>query len=90
MVLHKYTYVKTYIDDKKCMNSGMMYLCKTTTATKKDPYVYTGSGKHWLHHIKKHKSYIITCIIGMYDTKEELKHYGEYYSLKWSVVNSDN
>jgi hypothetical protein len=70
---------------KKCMNTGLKYLCKTSG--KKDPYLYTGSGIRWLNHIKKHKSHIITCIIGEYTTKEELKEAGIYYSKLYNVVD---
>ena len=67
------------------MNTGLKYLCKTSG--KKDPYLYTGSGVRWLNHIKKHKSYIVTCIIGEYNSKEELKEEGLYYSQLYNVVD---
>jgi hypothetical protein len=70
---------------KKCINTGLKYLCKTSGT--KDPYLYTGSGVRWLNHIKKHKSYIVTCIIGTYETKEELKAAGLYYSNLYNVVD---
>lgn len=73
---------------KKCMNTGLKYLCKTSG--KKDPCLYTGSGVRWLNHIKKHNSYIITCIIGEYHTKEELKEAGLYYSKLYNVVESND
>ena len=70
---------------KKCMSTGLKYLCKTSGS--KDPYLYTGSGVRWLNHIKKHNSYIVTCIIGSYQTKEELKEAGLYYSNLYNVVD---
>lgn len=70
---------------KECLNTGLKYLCKTSG--RKDPYLYTGSGIRWLNHIKKHKSYIITCIIGSYETKEELQEAGLYYSNLYNVVS---
>lgn len=70
------------------MDTGLMYLCKTTTATKRDPYEYKGSGKYWLRHINKHKPYIITCVIGEYDTKEDLKEAGTILSEKYDIVKS--
>lgn len=73
---------------KKCMNTGLKYLCKTSG--KKNPYLYTGSGIRWLNHIKKYQSYIITCIIGEYETKEELKQAGLYYSKLFNVVEDNN
>lgn len=72
---------------KKCMTTGLKYLCKTSSK-KKDPYLYNGSGTRWINHIKKYNSYIITCIIGSYETKEQLKEYGLYYSKLFNVVNS--
>jgi hypothetical protein len=66
------------------MNTGLRYLCKTSG--KKDPYLYKGSGVRWVNHIKKHKSYIITCIIGQYNTKEELVNAGLHYSQLYNVV----
>lgn len=66
------------------MSTGLKYLCKTSG--KKDPYLYKGSGIRWINHIKKHKSYIITCIIGQYSTKEELVNAGLYYSRLYNVV----
>lgn len=69
---------------KKCMTTGLRYLCKTSG--KKDPYLYKGSGVRWLNNIKKHNSRIITCIIGSYDTKEELQEAGIFYSQLYNVV----
>lgn len=74
-----------YLMIKKCMGTGLKYLCKTSG--KKDPYLYKGSGVRWLNHIKKHNSYIITCIIGEYHTKEELQKAGLYYSNLYDIVN---
>lgn len=75
-----------YLMIKKCMNTGLKYLCKTS---RHDPYEYKGSGVRWLNHIKKHKSYIITCVIGVYETNEELKEAGLYYSNMFNVVDDD-
>lgn len=77
-----------YLMIKKCMNTGLKYLCKTSGT--KDPSIYKGSGVRWLNHIKKHNSYIITCIIGEYKTKEELKEAGLYYSKLFNVVESND
>jgi hypothetical protein len=74
---------------KRCLHTGLMYLCKTSS-TKIDPYTYQGSGHRWLNHVKKHKSHIITCIIGEYETKEELAAAGLYYSKLYDVVHNPN
>jgi hypothetical protein len=67
------------------MATGVRYLCKTSSVIK-NPYIYQGSGVRWLNHIKKHKSRIITCIVGTYATKEELAEAGLYYSQLYNVV----
>jgi hypothetical protein len=73
---------------KKCMTTGLQYLCKTSST--KDPYLYQGSGVRWLNHIRKYKSRIITCVIGSYQTKEELQQAGLYYSRLYNVVKNSN
>ena len=77
-----------YLMIKKCMNTGLKYLCKTSG--KKNPYLYKGSGIRWLNHIKKHKSNISTCILGEYATKKELQEAGLYYSKLYNIVNDKN
>ena len=71
------------------MSTGLKYLCKTSS-TVKNPYIYQGSGVRWLNHIKKHKSRIITCIIGSYDTKEDLVKAGIHYSNLYNIVKDPN
>ena len=72
---------------KKCMNTGLMYLCKTSSL-KKCPYTYKGSGKYWLRHIKKHKSYVITCVVAEFNTPELLKEEGKLLSEQFDIVDS--
>jgi hypothetical protein len=76
--------MKHHLMIKKCMATGLRYLCKTSG--KGDPYLYKGSGIRWTNHIRKHKSRIITCIIGTYETKEELIEAGLYYSQAYNIV----
>jgi hypothetical protein len=71
---------------KKAYPSGLLYLCQTST---KDPYLYKGSGKRWLNHVVKHKSRIVTCVLGTYDTQAELREAGIYFSRLYNVVESD-
>lgn len=71
------------------MNTGLMYLCKTTSGAKRDPYKYKGSGKYWIRHTKKHKSYIVTCVVGEYDSRGELRRHGLILSEQLDVVASD-
>jgi hypothetical protein len=73
---------------KKCINTGLMYLCKTSSSG--NPYLYNGSGMRWIKHIKKHQSFIVTCIIGSFETKDELQKAGLYYSKLYNVVDDPN
>lgn len=77
---------------KECKLKGLKYLCKTHDG--KDPYKYQGSGTRWVNHLKKYHKFwtrskdISTKILGVYDTKEELKEAGLYYSELFDVVKS--
>ena len=74
---------------KRCIETGLMYLCKTSSLVG-NPYLYLGSGVAWLKHVKAHKSFVVTCIIGEYETKTELFEAGMYYSKLYDVVKSPN
>ena len=76
-----------YLMVKKAYPTGLSYLCQTST---REPYTYKGSGKRWLNHIRAHKPHIITCVIGEYETMEELKTAGIHYSELFNVVESDD
>lgn len=73
-----YLYLKTH------NVTGLKYLGQT----KQDPFVYKGSGKRWLNHIKKHGNDVSTEIIAKCDSYEELRELGLYYSSLWSIVES--
>lgn len=49
--------------------TGLKYLGKT----KQDPYVYRGSGKRWLNHIKVHGNFVTTTVVGTYATDDDLR-----------------
>jgi hypothetical protein len=70
---------------KKAYPSGLKYLCYT----KQEPYAYKGSGKRWENHIRFHKPHIITCIIGEYETIDEIRDNGIKWSNELDVVASD-
>jgi len=72
---------------KRAYPTGLLYLCQTS---KQDPYRYKGSGKRWINHLRAHKPHIITCVLGTYETHEELKEAGIYYSKLYNVVESDD
>jgi hypothetical protein len=62
------------------------YLCKCKDD--KDPYKYRGSGVFWRRIIDKLGCDIETEILGHYETNEELREAGEYYSELYDVVES--
>lgn len=73
-----YLYIKTH------NITGLKYLGKTV----QDPYVYKGSGKRWLNHIKVHGHDVTTEIIGQYNTIEEFRFNSVIISEKYDIVNS--
>ena len=75
-----------YLYVKRHNQTGLQYLGKTTAA---DPHLYTGSGKYWKLHLKKHGKDYSTTIIYESPNQEEIKEKGIYYSQLWDVVNSD-
>jgi len=70
-------------------NTGLKYLCKKSTDNIESCYTYTGSGKYWRNHLKKHGYNIITKIIEICDSKKDLTEKGIYWSRKLNVVNSE-
>lgn len=72
---------------KKAYPTGLLYLCQTST---KDPLAYRGSGKRWINHLRAHNPRIITCILGSYETHDELREAGIHYSRVYNVVEDDN
>ena len=74
-----YLYVKTHC------KTGLKYLGKTTSS---DPHSYKGSGGVWRKHLAEHGIEYDTEIIRECQTKQELSHWGRYYSNLWNVVES--
>jgi hypothetical protein len=74
-----------YLYVKKHNKTGLKYLGKTTS---KDPHKYTGSGKRWKAHLKKHGYDYSTDILLETNSKQELKEIGIYYSNLWDIVES--
>ena len=73
-----YLYVKTH------RLTGLKYLGQT----KQNPFTYKGSGKLWINHFKKHGYDVHTEVIGIFDSKKELKEAGLFYSHIWNIVKS--
>ena len=76
-----------YLYKKTHRITGLQYLGKTTS---NDPHSYTGSGKYWKSHLKKHGSDYDTEILRECATNDEVKQWGEYYSILWNVVSSND
>jgi hypothetical protein len=74
-----YLYVKTH------NKTGLKYLGKTK---KLDPHKYTGSGKKWLMHLKKHGYDYTTEILLVTKDDIELKETGIFFSKLWNIVES--
>jgi hypothetical protein len=70
-------YVKTH------SKTGLKYLGMTT---QEDHSKYTGSGLHWLRHLRVHGFEHITEVIEECETLESLRERGLYYSNLWNVV----
>jgi hypothetical protein len=74
-----YLYVKTH------NQTGLKYLGKTI---QKDPHKYPGSGQYWIDHLNKHGYDYQTEILMECDSKEQIQHWGLYYSNLFDVVNA--
>lgn len=73
-----------YLMVKEAVGLGIKYLCKCTDG--RNPHEYRGSGILWRRIINKHGCDIKTTVIGHYETNEELRKHGEYYSQLWNIV----
>lgn len=72
---------------KKVRQTGFSYLCKC--ANNKDHISYKGSGVFWRRVLNQHPEYIIdTEVLGFYNTKEQLREAGLYYSKLYDIVDS--
>ena len=76
-----------YLMVKKHNVTNLKYLCQTR---RKEPYLYSGSGKYWLQHLEKHGYDISTEILGTFETKQSLQEAGKYYSELFNIVASDD
>jgi hypothetical protein len=76
-----YLYIKTH------NVTGLEYFGKTT---KKDPHKYTGSGKYWKRHLKKHGSDFTTEIIATFQDDDSCKEFALNFSKENDIVDSPN
>lgn len=72
-----------YLYKKTHNKTGLQYLGKTESS---NPHQYRGSGTVWLRHINKHGYDVTTEILKECNTNEELRHWGQYYSALWNIV----
>jgi ribosomal protein L37AE/L43A len=72
-----------YLYRKTHNKTGLKYL----GITKRDPFIYRGSGKYWVDHIEKHGDDITTEIIHEC-TEENVEYWGLYYSDIFDIVES--
>ena len=72
-----YLYVKPH------NKTGLKYLGYTG---RENPYEYPGSGLYWGEHLNKHGYDFTTEILKECSTKNEIKHWGLYYSNLWNIV----
>ncbi len=79
------TFEPTWLIIKQHKTTGLKYFCKTA---KKDPYTYTGSGKYWLRHLKKHGSDILTVWCQKFNNKQPLIDYAINFSIENKIVES--
>jgi len=70
-------YVKTH-------KNGLKYLGQTN----RNPYDYLGSGTYWRRYLKQYGNDITTEIIGAFDTLDDLKVAGQFWSNHWNIVKS--
>jgi hypothetical protein len=74
-----YLYVKTHI------TTGLKYFGKTT----RDDYDnYTGSGKYWLRHLRKHGFETKTELIFKHEDLDIIKEFAIQYSIENNIVES--
>lgn len=75
-----------YLYIKKHNKTGLKYLGQTSSS---DPYDYTGSGKRWISHLKKHGKDFSTEMLIETEDKTVIKENGIYYSELYNVVESE-
>lgn len=71
-------YIKTH------NTTGLKYFGKTT----RDPYSYSGSGKYWKKHLKKHGDNVTTEIVGSFPSKEECESFALQFSIENNIIES--
>ena len=73
-----YLYVKTH------NVTGLKYL----GMTRREPFQYSGSGKYWKQHLRKHGTDLTTNILLETENEEEFKETAIFFSNLWKVEES--
>jgi hypothetical protein len=77
-----YLYIKQHSITK------LLYFGRTT---RKNPYLYKGSGTYWKRHIKLHgRQYIKTISVQEFEEQDEATAFALHFSDYWDIVKSDN
>lgn len=80
-------FIPTFLYIKQHTITGKMYFGKTT---KTNPESYTGSGKHWLRHIKAHgKEHVVTLWYCLFLDRESCTEFATIFSKNHNIVDSD-
>lgn len=76
-----------YLYVKQHSKTGLKYFGKTI----QDPYIYLGSGKRWVPHIKKHGTqYVETIELWSFENQEDASKFAIEFSNVNDIVNSEN
>jgi hypothetical protein len=80
--------MQTYLYVKKHSVTGMLYFGKTS---KKDPYIYNGSGKYWKNHLQKHglDNVETLWVSEPFTDTERLVEFATLFSEHFDIVNSN-
>lgn len=73
-----------YLYHKRHAVTGLNYFGKTTT----NPYTYSGSGKYWAAHLKKHGAKIETIEVWAFTDQDECTIFALLFSEKNNIVES--
>ena len=75
----------TWLYIKQHNSTGLKYFGMTR---QKDPVKYTGSGKYWRLHLKKHGTDVTTVWTKLFEDVGQLKNYAEQFSKENNIVDS--
>ena len=74
-----------YLYIKACSHCGLKYFGKTI----QNPYIYAGSGKYWLRHLRKHGAKSTTEKVWTFTSQDECTDFALEFSKERGIVESD-